>query len=171
MLDAYGYKSTAEDTKQFDSLAREILHQETGQDNLDALIGQDQNGNLWIYASEEAKLFAESQSQSHAESPQRPLSPANAATESPLQIKVLTNVMSDEEGRISRAESKPTLPAVGKAKRDDGYAYAKTLRLSSEQLVHLLFRRLTDEKSLNLKLGKNSLSFSVTSSFAGKATC
>lgn len=171
MLDVYGYKSTAEDTKQFDSLAREILHQETGQDNLNALIGQDQNGNLWIYASEEAKLFAESRSQSRTESPQRPLSPAHATAESRLQIKVLTNVMAEEEGRISRAESEPVIPAVEKAKRDDGYAYAKTLRLSSEQLVHLLFRRLTSEKSLNLKPGKNSLSFSVTSSFAGKATC
>lgn len=28
-----------------------------------------------------------------------------------------------------------------------------------------------DEKSLNLKRGKNSISFTVNSSFAGKATC
>ncbi|KAF9114656.1 hypothetical protein BGX27_010233 [Mortierella sp. AM989] len=38
--------------------------------------------------------------------------------------------------------------------------YAKTLRLSSEQL-----------KSLNLKKGPNTLTFSVTSSYQGKAVC
>ncbi|CAG8671876.1 9194_t:CDS:2, partial [Paraglomus occultum] len=38
--------------------------------------------------------------------------------------------------------------------------YAKTLRLTSDQL-----------KSLNLKKGMNTVSFSVTSSYQGRATC
>jgi phosphatidate phosphatase LPIN len=138
MLDAQGYKSSAEDTKQFDALAREIFREETGQgqERLDSLLGHDQNGNLWIYASEEAKLYAESQSQSRegtgSNTPAAPASPAQQPTR-PL-LKSLTNVASsEEEGRISRAESEPAIPTV--TKPEEGYAYAKTLRLTSEQLV------------------------------------
>jgi len=133
MLDAYGYKSTAEDTKEFDALAREILHEETGQDNLDTLIGQDQNGNIWIYASEEAKIYAE---QSRTGSPQPP-SPLQPVIEPRPQLKALTGLSTEEEGRISRAESEPAIPTVEKSKQEEGYAYAKTLRLTSEQLVPL----------------------------------
>lgn len=130
MLDAQGYKATDEDTKEFDALAKEIFRKETGQgqDSLDTLIGHDQDGNLWIYASEEAKLYAESQSRDHTGSstpvpgpqPTRPL------------LKALTNVSQENEGRISRAESEPAIPTM---KTDEGYSYAKTLRLTSEQLV------------------------------------
>src|SRR5271156_5865386 len=99
MLDSFGYKSNAEDTKQFDSLARGIFKEETGQENLDTLIGQDQNGNLWIYASEEAKQYAESHPPSPPQPPQRP------------GLKALTQITSSEavgdEGLISRAESEP----------------------------------------------------------------
>ena len=132
MLDAYGYKATAEDAKQFDSLAREIFKEETGHERLDSLIGHDQNGNLWIYASEEAKQYAESQSTT----PVTPSSPSHQPIRSTL--KALTQIVSDEqsEGRISRAESEPAIPAVDKSKQDDGYSYAKTLRLTSEQLVY-----------------------------------
>jgi phosphatidate phosphatase LPIN len=132
MLDAYGYKATVEDTKQLDSLAREIFKEETGRENLDALIGHDQNGNLWIYASEEAKQYAESQSTT----PGTPSSPSQQLTRPTL--KALTQISSEEqqEGRISRAESEPAIPTVDKSKQDDGYSYAKTLRLTSEQLVY-----------------------------------
>jgi phosphatidate phosphatase LPIN len=131
MLDAYGYKSTTEDTKQLDSLAREIFREETGQENLDTLIGHDQNGNLWIYASEEAKQYAESQSTT----PVIPSSPSQQPTR-PM-LKALTQISSEDqqEGRISRAESEPAIPTADKSKQDDGYSYAKTLRLTSEQLV------------------------------------
>ena len=167
MLDACGYKATAEDTKQFESLAREIFKEEIGQGNLDALIGHDQNGNLWIYASEEAKQYAESQSIS----PIAPSSPPEQPT--PPILKALTQISSDEqqEGLISRAESEPAIPTVDKSKQDEGYSYAKTLRLTSDQLVSSLRSFGLIEKSLNLQPGKNSLSFSVTSSFAGKARC
>jgi phosphatidate phosphatase LPIN len=139
MLDAQGYKSTAEDTKQFDALAKEIFREETGQgqESLDTLMGHDQNGNLWIYASEEAKIYAESQSQSRegtgSNTPAIPASPAQQPTR-PL-LKALTNIASSEDdGRISRAESEPAIPTV--TKPEEGYAYAKTLRLTSEQLVY-----------------------------------
>jgi len=139
MLDAYGYKSTAEDTKQFDSLAREIFREETGQENLDTLIGHDQNGNLWIYASEEAKQYAESTRSTPPASPATKLDEPRLTTTTTLRpsIKALTQISSEEngEGRISRAESEPAIPTVDKSKQDDGYSYAKTLRLTSEQLV------------------------------------
>jgi phosphatidate phosphatase LPIN len=130
MLDAQGYKATAEDTKEFDALAKEIFREETGQgqDSLDALVGHDQDGNLWIYASEEAKLYAESQSRDNTGSSTPVTSPQPTR---PL-LKALTNVSQEEEGTISRAESEPAIPTM---KQDEGYAYAKTLRLTSEQLV------------------------------------
>jgi hypothetical protein len=131
-LDAYGYKSTAEDAKQFDSLARQIFREETGQENLDTLIGPDQNGKIWIYASEEAKQCAESQSNS----PFTPGSPAHdPVPETEASLKMLTHVSSEEEGRVSRAESEPVISSADKSKQEEGYSYAKTLRLTSEQLV------------------------------------
>jgi len=140
MLDAQGYKSSADEAKQFDALARRIFAEETsGEGSLDTLLGHDQEGNLWIYASEEAKLVAESQSRSQAES----------GTSTPLEFKkdrpppalksIARVIGENEEGTISRAESEPAIPTVGKTKSDEGYSYAKTLRLTSEQLVSFIF--------------------------------
>lgn len=140
MLDAYGYKATAEDTKQLDSLAREIFREETGQENLDTLIRHDQNGNLWIYASEEAKQYAESTKSTPPASPAtKPDEPRLTTTTLRPLLKALTQISSEEndEGRISRAESEPAIPTADKSKQDEGYSYAKTLRLTSEQLVTL----------------------------------
>ncbi|KAF9579850.1 hypothetical protein BGW38_003722 [Lunasporangiospora selenospora] len=52
------------------------------------------------------------------------------------------------------------VPPEGPKPKPKPKRYAKTLRLTSEQL-----------KSLNLKKGANSLTFSVTSSYQGKAIC
>lgn len=141
MLDAYGYKATAEDSKQFDSLAREIFKQETGQENLENIISHDQNGNLWIYASEETKQYAAEKSSRSSTPPASPSTQRNEPPPSRPSLKALTQIVSSSEGengegRISRAESEPAIPSVEKGKEDDGgYAYAKTLRLTSEQLV------------------------------------
>ena len=141
MLDAYGYKSTTEDSKQFDLLAKQIFVEETGQDtdapntSLDQLIGHDQNGNLWIYASEEAKQYAESQTP-----PSAPTTPQLPATNTPTRpsLKPSTQLTSEDdgtrEGIISRAESEPAIPTTQR-REEGGYSYAKTLRLTSEQLV------------------------------------
>jgi phosphatidate phosphatase LPIN len=150
MLDAWGYKSTAEDTRLFDALAREIYREETGHQgglqNLDNLIGHDEAGNLWIYASEEAKIYAESRSQSQSNTPIVPGSPATRPIEPPIgrpPLKALTQVVTDgEDGRISRAESEPVIPTQSK---DEGFSYAKTLRLTSEQLVCRSTMGLTTE--------------------------
>src|SRR5271169_5940140 len=105
MLDAYGYKATMEDTKQLDSLAREIFKEETGRENLDNLIGHDQNGNLWIYASEQAKQYAESTQQTPPSS--APSTPSLAATKPapgpPVRpklkaLKALTQLGEEEGG-------------------------------------------------------------------------
>jgi len=152
MLDTYGYKSSAEDTKQFDLLAKQIFLEETGHESddqptipLDNLIGHDQNGNLWIYASEQAKQYAESTQQTPPSS--APSTPSLAATKPapgpPVRpklkaLKALTQLGEEEggEGRISRAESEPAIPTQNKSGQlEDGYSYAKTLRLTSEQLV------------------------------------
>jgi phosphatidate phosphatase LPIN len=132
MLDAQGYKATDEDTKEFDALAKEIFREETGQgqDSLDTLIGHDQDGNLWIYASEEAKLYAESQSRDNTGSS----TPVTSTQPTRPLLKALTNISQEDEGRISRAESEPAIPTM---KADEGYSYAKTLRLTSEQLVFI----------------------------------
>jgi len=154
MLDVHGYKSTAEDSKQLDALAREILRSETGHSNPDSLIGSDSQGNLWIYSSEEAKLYAESRdptnpptpSTNPADSPRMSVStpPAQALDTAPGRrdsapgrplLKALTSLTGQEDGRVSRAESEPAIPTVDKSKHDEGYSYAKTLRLTSEQLV------------------------------------
>jgi phosphatidate phosphatase LPIN len=145
MLDAYGYKSTAEDTKQFDLLAKQIFLEETGQDSsppttpLDSLIGHDQNGNLWIYASEQAKQYAQ-QSRTPPSAPGTPALPATKPPQTaPIRpaLKALTQLEEDGgEGRISRAESEPAIPTQSKSGQEEGgYSYAKTLRLTSEQLV------------------------------------
>ena len=52
-------------------------------------------------------------------------------------MKALTQLEEDGgEGRISRAESEPAIPTQSKSGQEEGgYSYAKTLRLTSEQLV------------------------------------
>lgn len=54
----------------------------------------------------------------------------------------------------------PAASAAASAAKRMGKTYAKTLRLTSDQL-----------KSLNLRKGANSITFSVTSSYSGVATC
>lgn len=63
-----------------------------------------------------------------------------------------------DDEKLSEIASKPSAAAV--AAQREGKTYAKTLRLTSDQL-----------KSLNLRKGSNSITFSVTSSYSGVATC
>ena len=59
MLDMTGYKSSEEDALHAEVIARRILAQELeGNYDIGALIGADEQGNLWIYSSEEAKEAA-----------------------------------------------------------------------------------------------------------------
>jgi len=59
MLDMTGYKSSDDDALRAEIIARKILSEELeGNYDIGALIGADENGNLWIYSSEEAKEAA-----------------------------------------------------------------------------------------------------------------
>src|SRR5271169_6616911 len=103
MLDVQGYKSSQDDTREFDSLAKEIFQQDTSTgSSLDTLVGHDQNGNLWVYASQEAKLSAEQQSITPSSREEQRTTPE--MTHEFKNVVSLRGVHVDEEGTISRAE-------------------------------------------------------------------
>ncbi|OBT57093.1 hypothetical protein VE04_02186, partial [Pseudogymnoascus sp. 24MN13] len=59
MLDMTGYKSSDDDALRAEVIARKLLSEELeGNYDIGALIGADEQGNLWIYSSEEAKEAA-----------------------------------------------------------------------------------------------------------------
>ena len=163
MLDMEGYKSSEEEALRAELIARKILAEELqGNYDIGALIGADERGNLWIYSSEEAK---EAAARKNLPLPRTEDILDDAASDPGHQ--------SDEERSFTGAgpsssglQGPSTRPAVGLVTPPktppDGVDlgestinYAKTLRLTSDQL-----------KGLNLKPGANSMSFSVN-----KATC
>jgi phosphatidate phosphatase LPIN len=165
MLDMTGYKSSEEDALRAEVIARKILAEELeGNYDIGSLIGADEHGNLWIYSSEEAKETASRRSVInslktgdvitgdtvsdpgyHSDSEQSisgslPL-PSHQRTQSDVQLGFLTPPRSPMHNTAIATEPNRN--------------YAKTLRLTSDQL-----------KSLNLKPGVNPITFSVN-----KATC
>ena len=162
MLDMEGYKSSEEEALRAELIARKVLAEELqGNYDIGALIGADEQGNLWIYSSEEAK---EAAARKNIVLPPTEEMLDDTASDPGYQ--------SDEERSISGVEtssSQPpdpsTRPAVGlvtppKTPPDANgteatRSYAKTLRLTSDQL-----------KALNLRPGPNAMSFSVN-----RATC
>ena len=165
MLYMGGYKSSEEDVLRAEVIARKILAEELeGNYDIGALIGVDGNGNLWIYSSEEAKEAAtreinfrdlgvtprakgavsdlRCQSEDEALPAQAPL---EAISESSSADAVPVNL-----------DTPPVTPqAEATSSGDPNLNYAKTLRLTSNQL-----------KDLHLTPGANLMSFSVN-----KATC
>lgn len=165
MLDMTGYKSSEEDALRAEVIARKILAEELeGNYDIGALIGADDHGNLWIYSSEEAKeaasrrgalgsLKSDSQGLSddavsdpgyHSDSehiaPGPTLSTRHHRAQSDVQLGFPTP---------------PRTPTEDASAGEPNRNYAKTLRLTSDQL-----------KSLNLKPGANPMTFTVN-----KATC
>lgn len=163
MLDMTGYKSSDEDALRAEVIARKILSEELeGNYDIGALIGADEHGNLWIYSSEEAKEAASQRA-------------ALAGMNNPTVL----NDLASDPGYGSEAESERTarLPVLSAHRRaesdlggmgletppktppegagDPNRNYAKTLRLTSDQL-----------KALGLKAGPNPVSFTVN-----RATC
>lgn len=163
MLDMTGFKGNEEDALRAEVVARKILTEELdGNYDIGALFGVDDRGNLWIYSSEEAKSIAMKRAM---ESSMRP-SPAmalDAASDPGYQSDGSDITASPSIPGHRRTESdvgqmalqtppsSPGTPAVGDPNRN----YAKTLRLTSDQL-----------KALNLNSGENSMSFTVN-----RATC
>lgn len=167
MLDMSGFKGSEEDMIRAEVVARNILSKVLdGNYDIGSLFGFDTEGNLWIYSSEEARQAAmkktmESSLQHHyghamaADAVSDPgyqsdgsdisttrLLPSHRRTESdagPMDLQILPQ------------QSTPSnLPP-----RESYRAYAKTLRLTSEQL-----------KDLKLRRGPNTMSFTVN-----RATC
>lgn len=163
MLDMTGYKSNEEDALRAEVIARNILAQElAGNYDIGALIGADEHGNLWIYSSEEAKEAANCRATFHAMRPNSAMS-ENAVTDSGYHSDGDPRLADAPPIRHTRAKSdvQPGFSASTDSLAQDplaaefGRNYAKTLRLTSEQL-----------KALNLKPGPNPMSFSVN-----RATC
>ena len=159
MLDMTGYKSSTEEALRAEVVARQILAEEfDGHFDIGSLIGADENGNLWIYSSEEAKQAAA----------------RKAALGMLNEDSLQSDAVSDPGYHSDDARSDTTAHYLPHLRRDSDSAvglttppespgsnseptrnYAKTLRLTSDQL-----------KALDLKPGSNTMSFSVN-----RATC
>ncbi|KAL4948066.1 Lipin/Ned1/Smp2-domain-containing protein [Aspergillus filifer] len=164
MLDMTGYKSNEEDALRAEVVARKILAEELeGNYDIGALIGADEHGNLWIYSSEEAKEAANRRATLNSMRPSSAMS-ENAISD-PGYHSDSDNSLKDPSYQVRHQRAKsdvqpgfptpPQSPPHSNVPREPLRNYAKTLRLTSDQL-----------KALNLKPGINDMSFSVN-----KATC
>ena len=157
MLDMTGYKSKEEDALRAELIARKILADELkGNYDIGALIGADGQGNLWIYSSEEAKDAA---LRKHSIGADPPLSDA-ASDPGYHSDEGRKTAIIEDEGKVQ--EDGHDGPAVGlvtppqtppDSAGDPNRNYAKTLRLTSDQL-----------KALKLRPGQNQMSFTVNRS-------
>ncbi|KAF1812419.1 LNS2-domain-containing protein [Eremomyces bilateralis CBS 781.70] len=176
MLDMTGYKSSEEQILRAEVVARKILSEELeGNYDIGALIGTDETGNLWIYSSEERKEAAERQNQ-----PENGISHATAmgSTDAISDPGYHSDDGHSDAGTAVGDDTGLGIPGAGHRRDSDSAVglstppkspmgndqdsppepsrnYAKTLRLTSDQL-----------KALKLRQGSNSMSFTVN-----KATC
>ncbi|KAJ9648241.1 lipin Ned1 [Coniosporium tulheliwenetii] len=163
MLDMTGYKSSEEELLRAEAIARQILSEELeGNYDIGALIGVDEKGNVWIYSSEEAKEEAARRASLHGmngeamKSTDAVSDPGYASDDNRSEASDTTTIhmQRDSKGAVG-LPTPPKSPDASAAAGDPNRNYAKTLRLTSDQL-----------KALNLKPGQNSMSFSVN-----RATC
>ncbi|CEN62873.1 Putative Nuclear elongation and deformation protein 1 [Aspergillus calidoustus] len=163
MLDMTGYKSNEEDALRAEVVARKILSEELeGNYDIGALIGADEHGNLWIYSSEEAKEAANRRATFNSMRPSSAMS-ENAISDPGYHSDGAESLRDPTfQTRHHRAKSDvqpgfptPPLSPPQTSMLEPIRNYAKTLRLTSDQL-----------KALKLKPGINDMSFSVN-----KATC
>ena len=167
MLDMEGFKSSEEEALRAELVARKVLAEELqGNYDIGALIGADEQGNLWIYSSEEAKeaaarknlplpptgdILDDAASDPGHQSDGEP-SIAEAGASSDLLQASATSHRPDV-GLVTPPKTPPDKISTMDLSND--LVYAKTLRLTSDQL-----------KALNLRPGPNTMSFSVN-----RATC
>ena len=163
MLDMEGYKSSEADSLRAELIARKILAEELkGNYDIGALIGADEHGNLWIYSSEEAKEAAAQKTILAHQSLVMDLS--DSASDPGYQSDEERSLGGTREvnNKLQHSPSErlavglvtpPQTPPDGASTADLNRNYAKTLRLTSDQL-----------KALNLKPGHNTMSFSVNRS-------
>lgn len=166
MLDMTGFKESEEDAIRAEILARKVLSEELeGNYDIGALFGIDEHGNLWIYSSEEAKDAAmrktmESQLRTGTFDADAASDPGYHSDDSVGTASALPGghkrAGSDVgHGSLQTPPASPGSKGAAKAAGDPNRNYAKTLRLTSDQL-----------KALDLRPGENSLSFTVN-----RATC
>ncbi|GBF60187.1 nuclear elongation and deformation protein [Trichophyton mentagrophytes] len=161
MLDMTGYKSSEDEALRAEVVARKILAEELeGNYDIGALIGADEHGNLWIYSSEEAKEAAGRKASYSALQHHNGM--ADDAVSDPGyqsdndQLDYNNHPQKHHRSQSDAQLEYPTPPQTPTDKQPEGgRSYAKTLRLTSDQL-----------KALNLKPGANPISFSVN-----KAVC
>ncbi len=161
MLDMASYKGSEEDAIKAEILARKILSEELrGDYDIGALFGMDEEGNLWIYSSEEAKETAMKKTvASLRPAPTLAIDaasdPGYASDDSTTSSRVPIHRRSESDVGQGSVHTPPTTPGSASSASRNQRNYAKTLRLTSDQL-----------KALDLKLGENSMSFTVN-----RATC
>lgn len=165
MLDMTGYKSSEDEALRAEVIARKILAEELeGNYDIGALIGADEQGNLWIYSSEEAKEAAARDIELQGLVPGALLNDAASdpgyhsdeeASNANPQAEMKHHQTHYDASHIGLVTPPTTPPATIPSSGDPNRNYAKTLRLTSDQL-----------KALSLKAGLNTMSFSVN-----RATC
>ncbi|RFU33248.1 Phosphatidate phosphatase/4-nitrophenylphosphatase, partial [Scytalidium lignicola] len=167
MLDMTGYKSSEEDALRAEIIARKILSEELeGNYDIGALIGADELGNLWIYSSEEAKEAATNRVASLNGIANQPVITADTISDPgyhsdtdsdhiPPPLAPIHRRADSEGANNIGLQTPPKTPPGDSSAGDPNRNYAKTLRLTSDQL-----------KALNLKAGPNPMSFTVN-----RATC
>jgi phosphatidate phosphatase LPIN len=166
MLDMTGYKSDTSEALQAEGIARRLLSEELeGPYDIGALIGADEKGNLWIYSSEEAKQAAAKKAAADglgalqagfqsADALSDPGYHSDDARSDSTGEYAGTHYRRDSDSAVGLM-SHPSSPTPATAAGDPNRNYAKTLRLTSDQL-----------KAMDLKSGGNQMSFSVN-----RATC
>lgn len=161
MLDMASYKGSEEDAIKAEILARKILSEELqGDYDIGALFGMDEEGNLWIYSSEEAKEAAMKKTvASLRPAPTLAIDaasdPGYASDDSTASLRGPLHRRSESDVGQGSVHTPPTTPGSLSTASNNQRNYAKTLRLTSDQL-----------KALDLKQGENSMSFTVN-----RATC
>ena len=166
MLDMAGYKSSDGDALHAEVIARQLLSEEVdGPYDIGALIGADENGNVWIYSSEEAKEAAARKATNALGS----YNPAGYASTDALsdpgyhsddgrsdtKVELPSPLTRRDSDSAVGMNSEPNSPGAVASAGNPNKNYAKTLRLTTDQL-----------KAMDLKSGPNSMSFTVN-----KATC
>ncbi|KAI1114485.1 LNS2-domain-containing protein [Nemania sp. NC0429] len=161
MLDLASYKGNEEDAIKAEILARKILSEELqGDYDIGALFGMDEEGNLWIYSSEEAKEAAMKKTvASFQPAPTLAIDavsdPGYASDDSMTSSRDPVHRRSESDVGQGSVHTPPTTPGSASTRSHGQKSYAKTLRLTSDQL-----------KALDLKPGENAMSFTVN-----RATC
>ncbi|RYP52708.1 hypothetical protein DL768_002137 [Monosporascus sp. mg162] len=161
MLDMTGYKSSEEDAIRAEIIARKILSEELrGDYDIGALFGMDEEGNLWIYSSEDAKEAAMKKTVNSLRPPaSMPMDaasdPGYHSDDSASSTREPSHRRTESDVGQMNIQTPPTTPGSSTTAGDPNRNYAKTLRLTSDQL-----------KDLHLKPGENSMSFTVN-----RATC